>query len=419
MKPPYVYSCEDFIPGKTRVQYSGPFWNDCEIDTATEALQNGRWITSGEYVARFQNEFGRMFRAKHCLMVNSGSSANLVMIAALKKCMGWKDGDEIIVSPVGFPTTIAPVVQNGLRPVFVDIEMNTLNFDLDLVARAITPRTRAIFVSPVLGNPPDMDRLREIAWRHSIRLIGDNCDSLGTTWGGRLWNECCLAWSSSFYAAHHLCTGEGGAVCSNNPEIIETARSIAWWGRDCRCVGAANLLPCGTCGKRFSDWLGDGEMDHRYVFTNVGYNLKPLDLQGAIGLEQLKKFPEIEAKRRANAAAIREALPVRTASWAPQADVVWFGVPLICESRKIKESLVQYLEANLIQTRPYFAGNILRHPGYKHLGCAADYPNANLALSHTFFIGCAPQYSPEVLGYIREVLCRPSLLSSLANLKKK
>jgi len=340
-------------------------------------------------------------------MVNSGSSANLVMIAALKKCMGWKDGDEIIVSPVGFPTTIAPIVQNGLRPIFVDIEMSTLNFDLDLAARAITPRTRAIFVSPVLGNPPDMDRLREIAWHHSLRLIGDNCDSLGTTWGGRLWNECCLAWSSSFYAAHHLCTGEGGAVCSNNPEIIETARSIAWWGRDCRCVGAANLLPCGTCGKRFSDWLGDGEMDHRYVFTNMGYNLKPLDLQGAIGLAQLKKFPEIEAKRRSNYQTIASNFDKGfLVSVCPNADPSWFGLPLVCPSRKIKESLIRHLEANLIQTRALFAGNLLKHPGYSRLGKAADYPNAQQVSEKVLFIGVAPQYNQKVLDYIGDTISK-------------
>ena len=411
--PPYVYSCEDFIPGKTRVQYSGPFFDHREIDAAIEALLHGKWATSGETVVRFQNEFGRLFKTRHCLMVNSGSSANLVMIAALKKRYGWKENDGVIVSPVGFPTTIAPIVQNGLWPLFADIEMHTLNFDLDHVekllrtAQQMKKKIAAIFISPVLGNPPDMDRLFRLAAIFDVKLVADSCDSLGTLWDGKNWHERCVAWSTSFYPAHHITTLEGGMVCSNDPEIIDTARSISWWGRDCYCSGAANLLACGTCGKRFSDWLGDGsEIDHKYLFTNMGYNLKPLDLQGAIGLEQLKKFDEIETKRRNNAATIRRFLPVDTAVTLPLADPSWFGVPLICESRKIKESLVQHLETNLIQTRPYFAGNILRHPGYAHLGDAATYPNAQQALDRVFFIGCPPQWDSVVLKYAGEILCK-------------
>lgn len=411
--PPYVYSCEGFVPGKTRVQYSGPYWDNLEVDAAAKALTSGKWITSGEQVARFQNEFGRRFGTRHNHMVNSGSSANLVMIAALKKRYGWKTNDGVIVSPVGFPTTIAPIVQNGLWPFFADIEMDTLNFSLDevekllLTAQQMKKKIVAIFVSPVLGNPPDMARLLRLSARYGAVLVGDNCDSLGTKWEGHNWIDYCVASSTSFYAAHHLCTGEGGMVSSNDKDIVDFAQSFSWWGRSCYCVGAANLLPCGTCNKRFSNWLGGDEIvDHKYVFENLGFNLKPLDLQGAIGLEQLKKFTEIETKRRANAAAIRGMLPVRSATWAPQADVSWFGVPLICDSREIKESLVQHLESNLIQTRPYFAGNILRHPGFNHLGHAPNYPNANLALERVFFLGCPPQWTPVVLDYIKEVLCK-------------
>jgi CDP-4-dehydro-6-deoxyglucose reductase, E1 len=421
--PSYVYSCEDFVPGKTRVQYSGPFFDHHEIDAATQALISGRWLSSGEQVVRFQNEFGRRFRTKNCLMVNSGSSANLVMIAALKKRYGWKIGDGVIVSPVGFPTTIAPIVQNGLWPFFADIELKTLNFDLDhvekllLTARQMKKKIAAIFISPVLGNPPDMDRLLKLSVQYDVKLVADNCDSLGTTWNGHYWHEMCYAWSTSFYPAHHISTGEGGMVCSNDPETIDLARSISWWGRDCYCVGAANLLPCGTCNKRFSDWLGDGtEIDHRYLFTNLGYNLKPLDLQGAIGLEQLKKFDEIETKRRHHAGLIEkffDGIPgVRTARRWASADPCWFGVPLICESRKIKENLIRHIETNLVQTRQYFAGNILRHPGYSHLGKAADYPNAQQALDRVFFLGCPPQYTQSVLDYVSQVVrewkpCKP------------
>jgi CDP-4-dehydro-6-deoxyglucose reductase, E1 len=407
--PPYVPDYRNFVPGKTSVLYSGPYWDESEVEMAVAAFRTGAWLTSGEYVARFQGRFAQRFNVRHAQMVNSGSSANLVMLAALKKRMGWQDGDEIIVSPVGFPTTIAPIVQNGLKPVFVDIEMSTLNFDLDQVERAITARTKAIFVSPVLGNPPNMDRLRNLTQAMGkLLLVGDHCDSLGTRWNGQLLNELYVAWSTSFYPAHHITTGEGGMVCSDDRELIEIARSISSWGRACYCVGAANLSACGTCGKRFADWLGDGGVsDHKYVFDNMGYNLKPLDMQGAIGLAQLAKLDEIENKRRDNFLAIAIfslGIPqIRTACKLQLADPCWFGVPLVCETEEVKNSLVQHFEDNKIQTRSYFAGNILRHPGYRHLGNAADFPNADQALKRVFFLGCPPHYTPEIIDYIGKV----------------
>jgi CDP-6-deoxy-D-xylo-4-hexulose-3-dehydrase len=409
--PVYCYNSKEFIPGKTPVYYSGPFWDEKESIAAVRTFLTGKWLSTGAEVFKFQNQFSKLFNVKHSHMVNSGSSANLVMISALKKYYGWKDGDEVIVSPVGFPTTIAPLVQNGLKPVFVDIEMDTLNFDLDQVEKAITNRTVAIFVSPVLGNPPDMERLRDIAGT-MIHLVGDNCDSLGSKWNGEYFTNLYTAWSTSFYPAHHITTGEGGMISSNNEEIVKIARSISWWGRACYCVGQANLLSCGTCGKRFSKWLDDVDtvVDHKYVFENMGYNLKPLDLQGAIGQEQLKKFPEVEQKRRANFASIRRTIEkhwVENASVAEQfekADPSWFGVPIICDTPKVKQSLVDHLEKNKVQTRNYFAGNILLHPGYKHLDDASKYPNANKALTHVFFLGCPPHYTKPVLDYIDEVI---------------
>jgi CDP-6-deoxy-D-xylo-4-hexulose-3-dehydrase len=404
--PPYASNfSKEFVPGKTPVLYSGPYWDNREIEMATQALTTGKWLTTGEYVARFQNVFAKHFGVKYAHMVNSGSSANLVMIAALKKHYGWKDGDEVIVSPVGFPTTIAPLVQNGLKPVFVDIEMDTLNFDVDKVEEEVRDSTVAIFVSPVLGNPPDMDRLIRRA-----NLIGDNCDSLGSKWDGEYLTKYYTAWSTSFYPAHHITTGEGGMVCSNDAELIKTAKSISWWGRDCYCVGAANLLSCGTCGKRFDKWLegSDSIIDHKYLFTNMGYNLKPLDLQGAIGLAQMEKIQEIEVKRRANFYSIASLFDlnnkVRVAYTLPKSDPCWFGVPLICKNRAVKESLVAHLEANKIQTRPYFAGNILRHPAYKHLGDAEKFPNSNEVFDKVFFIGCPPHYDNNIIDYISEVI---------------
>ena len=411
--PKYAYNCKEFNPEKDTVFYSGPYWDEKEVIAGVTAFLTGKWLVSGEQVGKFQWAFGHKFNVKHCHMVNSGSSANLTMVAALKKHLGWKDGDQVIVSPVGFPTTIAPLVQNGLAPVFVDIEMKTLNFDLDQVEKWINEKTVAIFVSPVLGNPPHMDRIKDMCERHGIRLIGDNCDSLGTKWDGKLLTDYYYAWTTSFYPAHHISTGEGGMVCSNDENLINTARSISWWGRDCRCVGAANLLACGTCGNRFDKWLEgyNGIIDHKYLFTNMGYNLKPLDLQGAIGIEQLKKIDEIDVKRRVNFERIKDIfhryIPgVRVASALNKADPSWFGVPLITDTPELKEKLQAFCEANRIQTRNYFAGNILLHPGYKHLDDASKYPNANKALSNVFFVGCPPHYGEEVFAYYESVFAK-------------
>jgi CDP-6-deoxy-D-xylo-4-hexulose-3-dehydrase len=411
--PKYAYNCKQFNPEKDTVFYSGPYWDEKEVIAGVTAFLTGKWLVSGENVAKFQWAFCRKFNVKHAHMVNSGSSANLTMVAALKKRLNLEDGVEVLVSPVGFPTTIAPLVQNNLKPVFVDIEMDTLNFDLDKLEEKITERTAAIFVSPVLGNPPDMDRIKEICDKHDLLLIGDNCDSLGTKWDGKLLTDYYYAWTTSFYPAHHISTGEGGMVCSNDEELINTARSISWWGRDCRCVGAANLLACGTCGNRFDKWLEgyNGIIDHKYLFTNMGYNLKPLDLQGAIGIEQLKKIDEIDVKRRLNFQRIKSLFyryvpGVRVASNLDLADPSWFGVPLITDTPELKEKLQAFCEANKIQTRNYFAGNILLHPGYKHLDDAAKYPNANKALSNVFFVGCPPHYGDKVWEYYESVLAK-------------
>jgi CDP-6-deoxy-D-xylo-4-hexulose-3-dehydrase len=408
-RPSYAKNYDNYKHGDF-VQYSGQLWDEKEMYAAIDTLVNGKWITSGEKVAQFQIHFSKRFGVKHSHMVNSGSSANLVMITALKKHMNWQDGDEVIVSPVGFPTTIAPLVQNNLKPIFIDIELETLNFDLAKLVEKITPRTKGIFVSPVLGNPPDMDILKDICTKHGILLIGDNCDSLGTNYNGKLITEYYYCWSTSFYPAHHISTGEGGMICCNDDNLINLVRSVSWWGRDCYCVGSNNMLECGTCGKRFDNWLPDydGVIDHKYLFTTMGYNLKPLDLQGAIGLEQLKKFEYIDEKRREYKKTIQKFLEdnikeIRVINPLPKADPSWFGVPIYCESQDVKEFLVQHFESNKIQTRNYFSGNILLHPGYKHLDNYKDYPNSNLALSNVFFLGCSPLYNEKVLAYIEDV----------------
>jgi CDP-6-deoxy-D-xylo-4-hexulose-3-dehydrase len=408
---PYIYNAKSFTPGKTPIYYSGPYWDNKETEAAIDSFLNGKWITAGEKVHRFESLFGKRFNTKYSHMVNSGSSANLILIAALKKRFKWNDDDEVIVSPVGFATTISVLHQNKLKPVFIDIEWDTLNFDINQIESKITPKTKAIFVSPVLGNPPDMDKLVEICKKYDLKLVGDNCDSLGSKWDGKYLNEYYIAYSNSFYPAHHISTGEGGMICTNDEELKKLFVSLSWWGRDCYCVGSSNLLACGTCGNRFDKWLEsyDGIIDHKYVFSEMGYNLKPLDLQGAIGIEQLNKLDEIELNRKISKETLESIFlknisNIRTPQVLDKADPCWFGTPFICEEEGLKHKLVAHLEANKIQTRNYFAGNILLHPGYSFLDDSSNYPEANKVLDKVFFIGAAPHYTQPVFDYIEEVI---------------
>lgn len=408
---PYLANL-NWSPGKP-IYYSGPYWNEKEPAAAITTLLEGKWLPSGEQVLKFERAFSKKFGFKESVMVNSGSSANLVMIAALKKYFDWQDGDEIIVCVCGFPTTINPIIQNNLKPVFVDIEYSDLNWNLDEIKSKITTKTRAVFSSPVLGNPYDYDKLLDICNRYNIKLIADNCDSLGSKWKGEYLTKHAVAASCSFYPAHHISTIEGGMVSSNISEIVNIARSFAWWGRGCYCVGQQNLLECGVCGKRFDTWLDgyDRKVDHKYVFENQGYNLKPADLQGSIGLVQLEKFEEIHTMRRKNKSRIQkifEKIPgIRVVNEREDAETSWFGVPIICEDNSVsvhKQSFVEYLENNKIQTRNYFAGNILMHPAYKNLDIATNYPNASRVIDNVFFVGCSPVINDEMIDYMEQVL---------------
>ena len=401
---------DNFIPGITPIYYSGPYWDDLEILAAIKILIQGDWISAGKNVQEFEIQFAKIIDEKYGIMTNSGSSANLAMLASLKQYYKWQDNDEIIVSPVGFPTTISSIVQNNLAPIFIDIEMDTLNFDVDLIEEKITKKTRAIFLSPVLGNPPDIDKIKEICAKYDLKLILDDCDSLGSKWDGKFLNNYCVASSHSFYAAHTISAGEGGMVVTSNIEIAKIVRSLVNWGRSCHCYGSEGLLPKGACGHRFSNWLKnyDGIVDHRYVFSNIGYNFKPLDLQGAIGNVQLTKLEEIYTKRNVSKERISKIFKKIKGVYSPiqldKSNPVWFGTPIICKNKKLKQNLVSFLEKNKIQTRNYFAGNLLLHQGYESLGNFNDYPNANLVLDLVFFVGASPHYNEEIFGYFESVL---------------
>jgi CDP-6-deoxy-D-xylo-4-hexulose-3-dehydrase len=408
---PYLANMsQSFNPSTDTVYYSGPYWDQTEVSAAVDSLLSGYWLSSGEKVAKFERRFSKKFGFSESVMVNSGSSANLVMIAALKKYYDWQDGDEIIVSVVGFPTTTSAIIQNGLIPIFVDISWDDLNWNLDQVRSRITSRTRAVFSSPVLGNSYDLNKLLEICSENNLKIISDNCDSLGSKWQNEFLTEFSVAASCSFYPAHHITTMEGGMVSSKNIEIIKLARSFAWWGRGCYCVGRQNLLPDGTCKKRFDTWIPDCEdvVDHKYVFDNVGYNLKPLDLQGAIGVVQLEKVDTIERIRRSNKSRMDSIFSMvpgcRPISERPEAQTSWFGAPFICDTKELKFGLVSHLEKNRVQTRNYFAGNLLLQPAYRKFGNWKDYPIATQVLSKTFFVGVSPTITSEMLDYVEKIV---------------
>lgn len=405
---------EHFVPGKTPVQYSGPTWDHEEIEAAIFAILRGKWLSAGENVAQFERGLAKHLGRKYSVMCNSGSSANLLMMSALKsrRTYGF-EGIEVITPVVCFPTTVAPILQCGFKPKFVDIEMGSLNLDLDQFEKAIGPQTRAVIFAHVLGNPPDMDRVVRLCQDRNLLLLEDNCDSLGSTWRGKPLGSFGVMSSHSFYPAHHITTGEGGMVTTDDEMLDRVLRSLVAWGRDCYCIGAANLLLSGTCGKRFSRWLEPGYpgiLDHKYVYQEIGYNLKPLDLQGAIGLVQLKKLEAIrQARKKVHESYLRvcQNYPdlIRVVTAGEHADVSWFGFSITVTTPKFtREELVNYLERRGIQTRNYFSGNILFHPPYAHLGNPRDYPHACTVMQNTFFIGVHPMMTDKMIGYVQEAL---------------
>ncbi len=410
---PYMANSQsEFNENKDTVYYSGPFWDREEIVSAIDSLLTGKWLSSGEKVNQFERQFSKKFNGNHSVMTNSGSSANLIMVGALKEYFGWADNDEIIVSVVGFPTTTSSILQNNLKPIFVDISWQDLNWDYSEIESRITSRTRALFFSPVLGNPGEFDRIIELCESYNLKLILDNCDSLGSKWKNVYLNEYAVASSCSFYPAHHITTMEGGMVTSKIEEIVTIARSLAWWGRGCYCVGRQNLLPNGTCKKRFDTWIPecDYKIDHKYLFDRIGYNLKPLDLQGAIGLSQLSKFDKIHILRRQN----KESMDLifsgisglRKVEETLNSQTSWFGAPYIADTVELKLKLVKHLEENRIQTRNYFAGNILMQPGYSHLGDWKLYPNASKVLGKVFFVGVSPTITKHMIEYVDKIITK-------------
>jgi CDP-6-deoxy-D-xylo-4-hexulose-3-dehydrase len=408
--------------GKDFVNYAGPHFNADEYVAAAEALLNG-WLVMGDKSIKFEKEFPKQFGKTNGILTNSGSSSNLLMMSALTSKRGYNlpKGTKVLMPIAGFPTTLNPTLQVGFTPVFVDIELDTLNLDLDQVERALEldPEIRVITFAHVLGNPPNMDRLMEIVRKYNLILLEDCCDALGSTYDGKPLGSYGEMASCSFYPAHHMTMGEGGFVASKTYAQEVILRSFREWGRGCYCVGPeANKLKCGSCGKRFQEWIPEmpGEVfDHKYVYDEIGYNLKPIELQSAMGLVQIEKLDEIHALRRRNYQLLFNIYEKYEQFFhLPRAqeksDPSWFAFPLTirADAPFKRMDIVDYLEENLIQTRPYFAGNIMLQPAYSHLMNPADardnFPVATMTMKNTYFHGTSPVITPEQIAYIGETV---------------
>ena len=406
--------------GKDFVNYAGAYYDSDEFVAGVESLLKG-WLVMGDDGLKFEREFPRQFDKTHGILTNSGSSSNLLMMSALTSKRGYNlpKGTRVLMPIAGFPTTVNPTIQLGFVPVFVDIELDTLNINLDQAEAILEndPYIRVITFAHVLGNPPNMARVMELVERYNLILLEDCCDALGSTYDNKPLGSFGLMSSCSFYPAHHMTMGEGGFVATSDPQTDVILRSFREWGRGCYCVGPeANKLKCGTCGRRFNNWiptLPDEVFDHKYVYDEIGYNLKPIELQAAMGLQQLKKLPEIHALRRRNYQLLFD-IYEKYEQWfhlpraQDQSDPSWFAFPVTVrkDAGFHRSDMVDYLEENLIQTRPYFAGNIMLQPAYSHLmdpkRARDEFPAATHAMTHTYFHGTSPVITPEQIEYIGE-----------------
>jgi CDP-4-dehydro-6-deoxyglucose reductase, E1 len=409
-----------WVAGRDFVNYAGSYYDSREYIAGVESLLKG-WLAMGDAGVKFEKRFPPLFGKTHGILTNSGSSSNLLMMSSLTSKRGYNfpKGTKVLMPIAGFPTTLNPTLQVGFEPVFVDIELDTLNINLEQAERAIAsdPYIKVITFAHVLGNPPNMDQVMELVDRYRLVLLEDCCDALGSTYDGRPLGSYGLMASCSFYPAHHMTMGEGGFVAVSDYQQEVILRSFREWGRGCYCVGPeANKLKCGSCGKRFNNWiptLPDEIFDHKYVYDEIGYNLKPIELQAAMGLQQLDKLDEIHALRRRNYGLLfaiyekyEEFFHLPRAQ--DKSDPSWFAFPVTIRAGAPfkRNDIVDYLEENLIQTRPYFAGNIMLQPAYSHLmdpqRAKDDFPMATHAMTHTYFHGTSPVITPEQIAYIGE-----------------
>jgi len=408
-----VHADRPFIPGETRVQYSSRVYDERELMIAVEAVLDF-WLTAGPQAAAFEERLARLVGLRHALAVNSGSSANLVAFSALcsrRLERPLEPGDEVITPAMCFPTTVAPIVQNSLVPVFVDCEPGTYNLDPAQLELALSDRTRALFFAHILGNPADMDLVMAFARAHDLYVIEDVCEAMGSTYDNQAVGTFGDLATLSFYPAHHITTGEGGAVLTDDPRLARIARSLRDWGRDCQC--SYDSPPEGACGRRF-EWQIPGldePYDHRYLYSEIGYNLKMTDIQAAIGLAQLDKFPDFVAARKRNFKRLYQELKLYEEFlllpiWSERADPSWFAFPITVRPGApfTRHDLTVFLEERNIETRLLFTGNIVRQPGYRHIEhrTVGDLPNSDLVLRASFFVGVYPGLDDARMAYMLE-----------------
>ncbi|MDP2183813.1 MAG: lipopolysaccharide biosynthesis protein RfbH [Actinomycetota bacterium] len=410
---------EPFEPGKTRVNYAGRVFDSREMVDLVDASLDF-WLTYGRYSKRFEESLGCYVGTRHCFLVNSGSSANLLAFMALtSEKLGERRverGDEVITVAAGFPTTITPIVQYGAVPVFVDVELSTANVDVSLLDGALSPRTKAVMLAHTLGNPFDVGAVRAFCERHGLWLVEDNCDALGSRYRGVLTGGFGDIGTSSFYPPHHLTMGEGGAAYTNDDRLAAILLSLRDWGRDCWCPSGRD----NTCGKRFSQQFGELPLgyDHKYVYSEFGYNLKATEMQAAIGCAQLEKLPGFVKARRRNHDLLAELLePLSDALMLQQAtegsDPSWFGCLMTVRSGcgVSRDAIVRKLEDAGIQTRMLFAGNMVRQPLFDgmrklHEGYRVVEPleNTDRIMNDSFWVGVYPGLTEEMVRYMASVI---------------
>lgn len=407
---------QEFVPGVSRINYAGRVFDEREMINATEAVLEF-WLTSGKWTKKFEQSLATYLGVKYALMVNSGSSANLLAFFALTSPLlgerQVKRGNEVITLAAGFPTTIAPIVQYGAVPVFVDID-ECANIDINALESALSPKTKAVMIAHTLGSPFDIARVKAFCDRHNLWLVEDNCDALGSLYQGRKTGSFGDIGTSSFYPPHHITTGEGGAVYTSDPLLKKILLSMRDWGRECFCESGVD----NTCGARFSKQCGalPYGYDHKYVYSHFGFNLKATDLQAAIGLAQLEKLESFGEKRRANHARLCELLQgvkgLRIIQAQKQSEPAWFGCLMMVDSKApfTRNDLAKHLESKGIQTRALFAGNITKHPCFTHLQNGRDYriigdlARTNAMMERGLWVGVYPGLEQAQIEYIaREI----------------
>jgi CDP-6-deoxy-D-xylo-4-hexulose-3-dehydrase len=400
-----------FIPGKTTVPVSGKVLSSEDFVSLVDSSLDG-WLTAGKHTKLFERQLADFVGARSALFVNSGSSANLCALSGLTSPKlgerALKPGDEVLTVAMGFPTTVNPIIQNGLKPVVVDIYLDTLDANSDRLRDAISPKTKAIMMAHTLGNPFDLDTVQELCKTHNLWLIEDSCDALGSTYRGQRTGSFGDTATVSFYPAHHITTGEGGVVFVKSPLVQKQVESFRDWGRDCYCeTGCDN-----TCFKRFEWQLGDlpAGYDHKYIYSHIGYNLKATDMQAALGVTQLAKLDYFIEKRKENFNYLRSALSkvegLSVAVATENSDPSWFGCPITLDPAHPvnREELLRFLDSRKIGTRLLFAGNILKQPAYKNIDfrVVGDLKNTDVVMKRSFWVGVYPGLTKPMLDYVIE-----------------